>query len=233
LTVIGPATLNLGGYTLSGLGQGVGVELSPGASVVDGKVRGFNVGVSAARISGYPGALGNEFIEDVRVSRNATDGISAMDPRVGGLHITGSKISRNGRNGILLDVTSSVVDGNHINRNGSNGIAAGFADATTYSNNTVVGNGARGIYIDTGTSRVVNNVARDNGQDGIYVAEGTGLFYFYLIADNTAVDNGGFGIAFFGIPVGGNPPINVDGGGNVAKRNDGPEQCHIIICTRN
>ena len=122
---------NLGGYTLSGLGQGVGVELSTGASLVDGKVGGFNVGVSAQG-SRVTRAL-SEMCSSKTFALAVTQRMAfTIDPRVAGVRIMGSKISRNGRNGILLAVNSSVVDGNHINHNGLNGIVAGFADVGTY-----------------------------------------------------------------------------------------------------
>ena len=79
------------------------------------------------------------------------------------------------------------------------------------------------------TTRILANVVSHNDGDGIAVVDTTFLFFPYLIADNVANDNGGFGITFTGVSVGPNGET-VDGGGNSAKRNGAPTQCVSIVC---
>ena len=69
-----------------------------------------------------------------------------------------------------------------------------------------------------GTTRIMANVVSHNDGDGIAVVDRGFLFFPYLIADNVANDNGGFGISFTGVAVGPNGET-VDGGGNSARHN--------------
>jgi Right handed beta helix region len=229
LSVVGPATLDLGGHTIAGIGAGTGVLLSPGASVVNGTVRGFATGVFIDRVAGFTSSGSSELIQNLTVTGNET-GIGTF--RFGGYQIRNNTVSANGT-GIVTSATGGDISFNRILLNAGDGVEAGFADLVTYRGNVVLQNGGRGIDISTGTSELIGNVASHNGSDGIFVSEGTGLFFHYLFKDNVADDNGGWGIAFFGIPIGGDPPQNVDGGGNAAKHNANPEQCHIIVCARN
>lgn len=218
LTVLG-ATLDLGGHTLGGAGQGFGIRAGRGATLRDGTVTGFGRGID---LEGG----------DVTVKRLAiTDNVQG----VGGEStfaildniITGNVI------GMAMGGGRGTVTGNLFAFNSQDGIENAIAEPVSITDNIVFKNGGRGILVRDATTRVVGNTVSRNGSDGIYVFDDFGLFFPYLIADNTANHNGGYGIAFFGVPTRVDPPSNVDGGGNAAKHNAGPEQCHIIVCTYN
>ena len=102
------------------------------------------------------------------------------------------------------------------------------AEPILIANNVINRNGG-GISVLDGTTRIMANVVSHNDGDGIAVVDRGFLFFPYLIADNVANDNGGFGISFTGVAVGPNGET-VDGGGNSARHNAAEPECVSIVC---
>ena len=128
------------------------------------------------------------------------------------------------------------MTGNHVDHNLRDGISNGAeAEPITYEGNDVSNNGGYGIRARDAVTRFIDNTLRHNGSDGLNVSDGFGVFFPYWFSGNVADDNGGLGISFDGVPTRLPPgsPATVDGGGNAAKHNAGPEQCHIIVCAYN
>jgi len=222
LIVSGDVTLDLNGHAIAGRGAGAGIRIDGGSTVVvkNGTVRGFDIGVAKF-------ATVDLEIENVTVVSNGT-GISAFD--VGGqLSVRNADVRRNASAGIaLLNTDSATVEGNKIAANGNWGIRVDHAEPILIAHNVITRNGG-GISVVDGTTRITANVVSHNDGDGIVVVDRTFLFFPYLIADNVANDNGGFGISFTGVTVGPNGET-VDGGGNSARRNGAATQCVSIVC---
>jgi hypothetical protein len=220
LTVEGPVTLDLGGHTIGGVGGGVGVQATSGASVRNGLVSGFAIGVS----------IGAATLEGLKITGNQV-GVEAA--QVGLFSVRDNAITKNGI-GMEMSLGRGDVTGNRVMFNSQIGIRnGGGAEPVTYAGNFVFGNEGRGIYVSNTTTRFIGNTVSSNASDGIYVVDVTGVFFPYLFADNVADSNRGFGIAFFGVPTRVDPPASVDGGGNAAKHNANPLQCLNVDCAFN
>lgn len=236
--------VDLNGYVVAGSGAGTGIGVSGAdVSVVNGYVRGFDVGVSSSFGSGNGTRLAgltvtanrtgvvafsqSGVIDRSTIAFNTGDGFRGVAAR--GWTIADSQISDNAGAGVVLsDALFTNITRNTIARNGGIGIDFQFhVDVATVSDNVVAHNGSYGIRISDSTAKLRRNVARWNGNTGILLSENENpsLLAFYEITDNTANENAGVGIAATaGMP---------DGGGNAAKHNASSPQCINVACSKN
>lgn len=196
------ATFDLNGFTIFGDGTGTGVVVGDNAVVENGTVRHFGEGIHILR--------GNDStVTSMRIIGNTGDGL----------------INDSG--------VRNTVRHSRIDHNGGNGISAfGQADAATYSFNQVDHNGGYGIIIDSAISAVIGNVSSFNHRTGIDLFDTYPFGPGYLIANNRADSNGGFGIRACVVIPGHNPcaALMRDGGGNRAHGNREDPQCINIVC---
>jgi hypothetical protein len=215
----GPVTLDLAGHTIRGTGSGAGITAT-NATVRNGSVAGFRTGI-AILLAGTA--------ERLAITGNGT-GIEVE----GGFSIIDNVIVGNGTGILALRGNGGTVRGNRIALNGAGFFAATGGGGLLFADNMVIKNSGRGVFVDNMTATIVGNTVSMNGRDGIWVTDSFfPLFFPYWFANNVADLNGGFGIAFFGVPTSTLPPYTVDGGGNVARLNANPEQCHNIVCAVN
>jgi hypothetical protein len=223
LIVSNAATLELAGHTIGGSGP-AGVTVIGGGTVRGGTIRGFGLGILLE---------GGGVVERMRIVENQI-GVLATFGGTGslGYSIRNSAITRNSI-GVSLTSGRGDVTSNQITLNSGDGIQIGGGAVTTVADNFILRNGGRGAYVSSSTTRFTGNVASNNGRDGIFVIDVYGLFFPYWFADNVADGNGGYGIAFFGVPTDPNSsPGTVDGGGNAAKHNASTPQCVNVVCSK-
>src|SRR5206468_1435957 len=110
----GPVTLDLGGRTIAGDGQGIGILVVRGSLLLvgPGAVERFQVGVLARGVQALRSAV------NVRVAGNRLDGLVAQGD---GFTVVGSVAEGNGRNGFSLGGTDYALDGNRASENGRHG----------------------------------------------------------------------------------------------------------------
>jgi Right handed beta helix region len=236
--------IDLNGHAVSGSGVGTGITVSgANVSVVNGAVRGFDVGVSSSFGSGNGTRLAgltvvanrtgvvafsqSGVIDRSTIAFNAGDGFHGVSARA--WTIEDSQISDNAGAGMVLsEALFTNITRNTIARNGGIGIDFQFhVDVAMVSDNVVARNGGYGIRILDSTTKLRRNVARWNGNTGILLSENESpsSLPFYEITGNTANENAGAGIAATaGMP---------DGGGNAAKKNAATPQCVNIACSKN
>ena len=220
--VTGPVTLDLGGHRVAGTGQGVGILAIGGATVINGAVTGFASGL----------VLEGATVQSLRIANNDI-GVESNDVPSGAFSVRDNQITRNELGMAMLGGSGDVTD-NRVTFNTADGIDnAEMAEPVLYANNDVSHNGGRGIYSQDTTTRFLGNSVNFNASDGIHVSDVYGTFFPYWFAGNVADNNGGFGIAFTGVPNSVNPLATVDGGGNEAKHNANPVQCLNIACAFN
>src|SRR3989442_9170585 len=215
----GPVTLDLGGRTIAGSGQGVGIQVVRGSLVLigPGGVERFSVGVLAHGMQALRSAV------NVRLVGNRLDGLVAQGD---GLTVVGSVADGNGRNGFSLAGTNYALDGNRASGNGRHGfklmgmgthVGGGFG-------NEAIGNGGSGFWLQGGMHQVVGATANRDRMHGIMAtvahtlvsgvpadadlrnglwAMGPGV----TVGDSSATGNRGLGIWVMGKGV-------VDQGGN-------------------
>jgi parallel beta-helix repeat protein len=232
--VVVSATLDLNGHRIVGAGTGTGVTLQgTGAAVVNGSVSGFATGV---RMGGQ-----HPSVQGVTVSGSTGSGVEAFSgqPGVSAAEIEFSRIRRNGSDGVDLGAaTETVIERSTITQNGRSGIDAELhVDASRYTDNRVTDNAAYGIYAFSSTSKARGNTVLRNGQAGIYFYEDSAPSFAlgYVITANKAVSNGGVGISACVLDqTSGNPCAAgmIDGGGNVARKNDTGIDCINVTCAR-
>ena len=109
--------------------------------------------------NGHYGFSGPDSVNCIVSGNDVHDNNTSHDPdgggtkmvRTSGLQILGNDVSENFGAGIWLDIDNSgfVVDGNTCEGNDLWGIQVEISFGGTVSNNTVMTNGARGIYIST------------------------------------------------------------------------------------
>src|SRR5207249_6082245 len=111
----GPVTLDLGGRTIAGTGQGIGVLVVRGSLLLvgPGAVERFQVGVLAHGVQALRSAV------NVRVAGNRLDGLVAQGD---GFTVLGSVAAGHGRNGFALGGTNYALDGNRPSANGRHGV---------------------------------------------------------------------------------------------------------------
>jgi parallel beta-helix repeat protein len=221
-------TIDLNGHSLSGTGAGSGVAIAgkvEGVTVVHGAIQGFSTGVL---VTGRQAVLSN-----LTIARNAR-GVCVCTLFSAGAQIVDSVISHNAGTGLFFDSSNGgdYVARNIIDANGADGVDAPYGnDGTRYENNRFTNNAGYGLFIDSAVSRVIGNTASGNGAAGIHVFEiFPGFSAGYLIAENVADRNGGFGIEAPTNTFGESPR---DGGGNAAKHNGNPAECLNIVCGYN
>jgi hypothetical protein len=232
--VVVSARLDLNGHSVLGSGVGTGVTLQgTDATVVSGSVSGFADGV------GMGGQ--DPLVRSLTVSGNTNRGILLFTgrTRTNDAEIDTSTITGNGGDGVeVADAHGTIVDGSVITYNGGSGIDAELqADAGDYFQNTITDNSGYGIYAFSSTSHATENTVSRNGRAGIYFYEDATPLAAggYLIASNTANQNGGVGISACVLDqANGNPcaPGMIDGGGNVAADNDSGTNCININCAQ-
>jgi parallel beta-helix repeat protein len=152
LTVGKPAiagvTLDLGGNTIRGDHTNTGVKIDgDGATVTNGTIRGFNIGLSTAKDGGT--------ISKIKALRNKTDGI---------------KVLSTGQTNTLL---SNTAEENGVGGNGDGITVAG--DGNTLKSNKANSNAGPGINVTGDGNTLDKNTATENSEDGIKVTGGTTL----------------------------------------------------------
>lgn len=174
LFVTAGVTLDLGGHTITGAGPatqsappygvtaGVRVEAN-GATVRNGTIRGFNVGVTTLSsagganitgltLTGNRNAVLLQFNPDTGVSSNGNviQGNSLVQSTSTGANILGSwnvvmnnTIQGNGQGGVFLNGDGNILSGNTISGNVGNGLQVGSSTASSRT--------ARGNVVDSNT----------------------------------------------------------------------------------
>jgi parallel beta-helix repeat protein len=230
--------LNLNGHIVSGSGAGTGITVTGAdAAVVNGTVRGFDVGASSqgsgtrlANLTVTADRLGvvaisqSGLLDRSTISLNGGDGVTAVGAT--GWTIRDSRIANNAGTGIVLIQSHALtIAHNKVKRNTGDGIELrSHVDVSTVRDNNASHNGGVGIRITDSTSKVVHNVARSNGNTGILLSEGESVasLSLYEITGNNASKNGGAGIvATAGM---------TDGGGNKARQNAAAPECVNVAC---
>ena len=222
----GPIRLDLGGRTIAGNGQGVGVLVVRGtlSLVGPGSIERFETGVRAQ------GEAPLASVVAVRLAGHRLDGLVAQGD---GYSIEGSVAEGNGRDGFALGGTGYALDGTRASGNGRYGfkLVGMGAHVGGGIGNEARANGMDGFWLLGGMHQVVGATAAGNGGDGLVgtvvhtlfagvhadangrsglVASGSGL----VVRDSTATANRTFGIWVMGRGV-------EDGGGNRGADNAG------------
>jgi len=167
----GTVTLDLGGRTISGSGQGVGVQVVRGSLVLigPGAVEHFSVGVLAHGVQALRSAV------NVRVAGNRLDGLVAQGD---GMSVVGSVADGNGRYGFSLTGANYALDGNRASGNGRHGfklmgmgthVGGGFG-------NEAIGNGGAGFWVQGAMHQIVGATANGNRKYGIMAMVAHTLF---------------------------------------------------------
>ncbi|TMB04978.1 MAG: right-handed parallel beta-helix repeat-containing protein [Deltaproteobacteria bacterium] len=222
----GPIRLDLGGRTIAGNGQGVGVLVVRGtlSLVGPGTIQRFETGVRAQ------GEAPLASVVAVRLADHRLDGLVAQGD---GYSIQGSIAEGNGRDGFALGGNGYALDGNRASGNARYGfkLVGMGAHVGGGLGNEARANGMDGFWLLGGMHQVVRATAAGNGGDGLVgtvmhtlfagvqadangrsglVASGSGL----VVRDSTATGNRTFGIWVMG-------PGVEDGGGNRGAGNTG------------
>ena len=209
-------TLDLGGHTVTGLGDAVGVWDGGAARtstvVRNGTLTKFTLGIqllastrnTVRAVTASDNTIGlsvgpNSLVKDCIVQRNFILGIAAADGTqvegclIGGLDENTGNLRAGLTGGQRLLVTRNTVAGNGNGSLLQSGIVVGANSTLTH--NTVLRNGLDGIAAGP-RSLVSSNTSNENGQDGIHVACPA------TVTHNTALDNGA-------LPI--NPPTTGNG----------------------
>lgn len=225
ITVIGPATLDLGGRLIGCAAEtdrAIGVTLvGKRAQLRNGSVLGCKVGVEMA-------GEGRHRVEQVVATANVEaafrldSGASTLRGSTGSGTTHGIDfVVRGDRN--VLDGNTTLVAGlqpapigfrvlgnsNRLRDNtAANHVQSGFVvdfpfERNVLQGNTAIGNGSAGVTIDTPRTSVTGNVVTANGREGIFVTAASSR-----ITRNDVRDNGTAGIRILG-----------GVGGNVVSRN--------------
>ncbi len=225
ITVIGPATLDLGGRRIacaSETDRAIGVTLvGKRAQLKNGSIVDCKVG---AEIAGD----GRHRVEQVVATANVEaafrldSAASTLRGCTGGGTTHGIDFVVRGDRNLLDGNTSMVVGlppapigfrvlgnanrlrGNTAANHAQEGFLVNFPfERNVLQGNTAVGNGSAGIAIDTPRTSVTGNTVRANRREGIYVTASSSR-----VTRNDVRDNGTFGIRILG-----------GVGGNVVSRN--------------
>lgn len=163
------------------------------------------------------GSMGFFQASDNLVARNRV-----IDPGEGGIVMTGGS----DRNKIVRNEVSGATNlGDRVTIGaGLDGSGIGIADShdNGIERNTVIGNTADGIAVNSGSTgtTITRNSASRNGDDGIHVENPSST-----LTANSAFLNGDLGIEAV--------PGVIDGGGNRAFGNGNPLQCLNVVCKTN
>ena len=214
-------TLDLGGHTVSGTGNGFGIQVRVGGVTVrNGTVTSFGSGIDGEG-DFRPGPSGVT-ISDLAITENAGAGIVLIN--VDGWRIEDVAVLGNGSGIFLSRARTITVTGSFVAHNAGAGIfSASSSDGNTFSGNRVLHNGGDGIFVSNSTTQILDNRASFNGGNGIALHDSPG--FPDVIADNVADGNAQLGITadFPGF----------DGGGNAAKHNGDPRECVNVSCAKN
>ena len=258
--VVGGANLKVLGVTFRDLAdEAINVGPSPGSLIVGNVFRNvgsaidFSAGngkvlvkgnvVAHARVGIFvAGAVGAAIVDNLVADVSGSVGIFVEGPNA---VVKGNRVARAADVGILLsDVTNGKVVANTVTGAGTSGIDLDETQATRVERNVVTGAVSLGVAIsdvDSDGNRVRRNVVLGGLGVGIFVAvdatlntiegnvvEGNAIDGVRVdqagtvVKKNRADGNGDVGIAAV---VG-----TVDGGGNRARGNGGPEQCVGVVC---
>jgi parallel beta-helix repeat protein len=214
-------TLDLGGHTVSGTGNGFGIQVrAGGVTVQNGTVSSFGSGIDGEG-DFRPGPAGGT-IRDVTITSNGAAGIVLIN--VDDWRIDSDVVFGNDTGIFFSRTRTTVVTDSFVAQNAGAGIfSVSSSDGNTFSGNRVLHNDGDGILVSNSTSRIIGNRASFNGGNGIVLHESPG--FSDVIADNVADGNGQLGITadFPGF----------DGGGNAAKHNGDPRECVNVSCAKN
>ena len=199
LTVVGPASLDLAGFTVFCTANVAdGIHLSGNARLEDGAVFGCNDGV---RIEGNSAVVTNVTARDnarygfdvfgvdvLLVGNEATlndsDGFYVVSD---GARLINNIASQN-KNGFWVNGIESVITGNLASDNRRDGIRViRISPKTTVTGNTTVRNRGNGIKIRSRLNQVYQNTVNSNRKAGIVLTEGARNNF---IIGNDATGNG-------------------------------------------
>jgi hypothetical protein len=229
-------TLDLGGHQIVGQGSGTGVSLAfleAGGSVVrNGAISSFENGLSIVH---------SATLSRLDVSSNHV-GVFLFARAT----IERSAIHHNGV-GVFISCCSGLnpgdaILGNRIVHNQEEGIRATRGELARIERNLVMGNGGDGVSLFETFGIVLDNTFKNNGGAGLKIRDGCFFWQFiYRVGGNTATGNGELGID---VP-GGDPewfsqiclldpfPVDLDAGGNSARKNGDPRECFGVVCEAN
>lgn len=228
-------TVDLGGHTITGLGEGYGIAAAgvSGVTIKNGSIVNFEAGLHLTGVQNsrvldtrfslnsdasawVEASNGNKF-KRLKMTENGDGGfrlISSNNNRVAGNTISGASDS-----GIMMETLSSY---NRLVRNkvtlAGEGIKVEGGTQNRVFRNTTSWNGGAGIEVaeDSVQTRINENQAHHNGGDGIFI-EGTGT----QLNRNHAGCNGGMGIT---------APVLVVSGENWAGGNGDNLGCAGVVC---
>jgi parallel beta-helix repeat protein len=179
----------------------------------------------------YLASANRNRLSGLLVASNGLNGIELFDSHNNTIEENAAVANDEGI--VVGESNGNRVDDNRSVRNEGEGIAVENASSNNRVTDNVSFRNEFGILVDsTGSlhNLIDGNTANQNGipdpadpsmpppQSGIYVGEAT-----TVVRNNTANDNGAFGIeAFFGA---------IDGGGNKAAGNGEATECLNVVCT--
>ena len=156
-------TIDLGGYTIDGVGLGIGVRNRgfDNVTVTNGVVTGFDVGVLLD-----VGTSGN-IVQSLQVHDNQGAGIALIDADSGS---TGNTIRHNTIAGNDLGITitkgtrGTLVQDNVIGANSGDGVRIDHSSESTVEGNQITGSSDGGVtLVGAAENRVLDNTLSDNG----------------------------------------------------------------------
>jgi hypothetical protein len=226
-------TLDLGGHQIVGRGAGTGVRLAlfeaAGSVVRNGAIRSFENGLSI---------VDSATLSELDVSSNQV-GVFLLATAT----IERSTIHRNGVGVFIFCCSGSnpgdAIVGNRILHNTEEGIRATRGELARIEGNLVMGNGGDGVSLFETFGIVLDNTFKNNGGAGLKIRDGCFFWQFiYRVGGNGATGNGELGIdvpggdrEWFSQNCGLNPfPVNLDAGGNSARKNADPRECFGVVC---
>ena len=225
----GVVTVDLSGHSILGSGGGVGIAVNPSGTarviVKSGSVKGFQIGV---QLDG----VGSARIDGLTIRDNDT-GVSGGPNGGPGTTLANSAITHNRGDGVSVAfIRPFEMNNDRVNENGGNGIFA-FEDSLTALRNTLIArNGQEGLHLFNSVAAITGNTFFANGSTGLAIFDTIcTLFPFYVVSNNTAVQNGNGGMTVipFTAPDQCPSPSPPAGTGNVAHDN-AVFQCHVIVC---
>jgi hypothetical protein len=234
LVVAAPGvTLDLGGHEIVGQGVGTGVRLAlleaAGSVVRNGAIRSFENGVSV---------IDSATLSHLDIGSNHVGVFLLARAR-----IERSTIHRNGV-GVFISCCSGLdpgdaISGNRIVNNQEEGIRATRGELARIERNLVMSNGGDGVSLFETFGIVLDNTFKNNGGAGLKIRDGCFFWQFiYRVGGNDATGNGELGID---VP-GGDPewfsqiclldpfPVDLDAGGNSARKNGDSRECFGVAC---
>jgi parallel beta-helix repeat protein len=230
-------TIDLGGYTISGTGNGAGVRVAQhsGVTVTKGTIRGFHTGVVLDESTGsvVSKLVLRDNIRGVNVAGSDGNLVEKNTIRNSGLDAirlglsADNVISKNVLSGNVFGIgvadfsTGNRVELNVIRDTRGFGISV-FSDSDSNRlekndvQRTLQGDGIA-ISTDSDSTVIFKNIANLNGDDGIDTDNPQ-----TTITGNIANNNVDLGI---------DAPGATDGGGNQASGNGNPAQCVGVTCS--